>query len=96
MPWRQERDLDIKTEDMKVSTKKLKMRSLRILKRMNPYLDLNYAELESYIFSNSDDDSNNKEISMLNPSLIDFEEERQLQSWIYNYQIKYITICAVN
>ena len=63
---------------------------------MNPYLDLNYAELESYIFSNSDDDSNNKEISMLNPSLIDFEEERQLQSWIYNYHIKYITICAVN
>ena len=45
------------------------------VKRHEPYLGINYEELERCNFLNLDYDSDNEEFSMLNPGLIDFEEK---------------------
>ena len=43
-----------------------------------PYLDIDYEELESCNLSNTDNYSDNNEFSMLDSRLIDFEEERHV------------------
>ena len=78
LPWRDENDL--KHDDGTYATKYEEVESdiLDNIKRHEPYLQIDYDDLynhETLESENDDDDDDNNEFSMLNPNLLDYEDE---------------------
>ena len=76
MSWRQENDFKHENGKYKSKYKEVQNEIVENAKRHEAYLDVDYEEMESYNFLNSDDDSDNEDFSMLNPRLFDFGETR--------------------
>ena len=75
-PWSQESDLKHEDGTYRSEYKQIENQTFENVKRHEPYLNTDYEELKSCNFLNLDNESDNKEFSMLNPRFNDFEEEK--------------------
>ena len=73
MPWRNESQLKEDTQSYEDKYNEVESDILCNIKKHEPYLDIDYEELHNYDMSESDDDDNNDDFSMINPDLIEFD-----------------------
>ena len=70
MPWRNENELKQDNQSYEDRYKEVEGDILCNIKKHEPYLDINYEELQNFNFVQSDE-----EFSMINPNLLDVDLE---------------------
>ena len=73
MPWRNELKQDNRSYEDRY--KEVEGDILCNIKKHEPYLDINYEELQNFNFVQSDEEEDNAEFSMINPNLLDLDLE---------------------
>ena len=75
MPWRNEYELRQENQSYEDRYKEVEGNILCNIKKHEPYLDIDYEELQNFNFVQSDEEEDNAEFSMINPNLLDLELE---------------------
>ena len=75
MPWRNENELKKGSQSYEDRYKEVEGDILCNIKKHEPYLDINYEELQNFNFVQSDEEEDNAEFSMINPNLLDLDLE---------------------
>ena len=75
MPWRIENELKQDNQSYEDRYKEVEGDILCNIKKHEPYLDINYEELQNFNFVQSDEEEDNAEFSMINPNLLDLDLE---------------------
>ena len=75
MPWRNENELKQDNQSYEDRYKEVEGDILCNIKKHEPYLDINYEELQNFNFVQSDEEEDNAEFSMINPNLLDLDLE---------------------
>ena len=75
MPWRNENELKQGNQSYEDRYKGVEGNILCNIKKHEPYLDINYEELQNFNFVQSDEEEDNAEFSMINPNLLDLDLE---------------------
>ena len=75
MPWRNENELKQDNQSYEDRYKEVEGDILCNIKKHEPYLDINYEELQKFNFVQSDEEEDNAEFSMINPNLLDLDLE---------------------
>ena len=75
MPWRNENELKQGNQSYEDRYKEVEDDILCNIKKHEPYLDINYEELQNFNFVQSDEEEDNAEFSMINPNLLDLDLE---------------------
>ena len=75
MPWRNENELKQDNQSYEDRYKEVEGDILCNIKKHEPYLAINYEELQSFNFVQSDEEEENAEFSMINPNLFDLDLE---------------------
>ena len=75
MSWRNENELKQDNQSYEDRYKEVEGDILCNIKKHEPYLDINYEELQNFNFVQSDEEEDNAEFSMINPSLLDLDLE---------------------
>ena len=73
MPWKNENELKQDNRSYEDRYKEVEGDICNIKKQ--PYLDINYEELQNFNFVQSDEEEDNAEFSMINPNLLDLDLE---------------------
>ena len=73
MPWRDENELKEENETYEDRYNEVESSIADSIDRHEPFLDIDYEELHSYDLSDSEEEDDNVEFSMINPDLIDFD-----------------------
>ena len=74
MSWRNENELKQDNQSYEDRYKEVEGNILCNIKKQ-PYLDINYEELQNFNFVQSDEEEDNAEFSMINPNLLDLDLE---------------------
>ena len=75
MPWRNENELKQENQTCEDRHKEVEGNILCSTKKDEPYLDIDYEELQNFIFVQSDEEEDNAEFSMINPNFFDRDLE---------------------
>ena len=75
MSWRNENELKQGNQSYEDRYKEVEDDILCNIKKHEPYLDINYEELQNFNFVQSDEEEDNAEFSMINPNLLDLDLE---------------------
>ena len=75
MPWRNENELKQGNQSYEDRYKEVEGDRFYNIKKHEPYLDINYEELQNFNFVQSDEEEDNAEFSMINPNLLDLDLE---------------------
>ena len=75
MPWRNENELKQENQSYEDRYKEVEGDILCNIKKHEPYLDIDYEELQNVNFVQSDEEEDNAEFSMVNPNLLDLALE---------------------
>ena len=75
MPWRNENELKQDNQSYEDRYKEVEGGILCNIKKHEPYLDINYEELQNFNFVQSDEEEHNAEFSMINSNLLDLDLE---------------------
>ena len=75
MPWRDENELKQDNQSDEDRYKEVEGDILCNIKKHEPYLDIDYEELQNFNFVQSDEEEDNAEFSMINPNLLDIDLE---------------------
>ena len=75
MPWRNENELRQENQSCEDRYKEVEGNILCNIKKHEPYLDIDYEELQNFNFVQSDEEEDNAEFSMINPNLLDLNLE---------------------
>ena len=75
MPWRIENELKQDNQSYEDRYKEVEGDISCNIKKHEPYLDMNYQELQNLNFIQSDEEEYNAEFSMINPNLLDLDLE---------------------
>ena len=73
MPWRNENELKQDNHSYEDRYKEVEGDILCNIKKHEPYLDINYEELQNFTFVQSDEEEDNTEFSMINPNLLNLD-----------------------
>ena len=75
MPWKNENEL--KQDNQSYEDRHIEVEGdiLCNIKKHEPYLDINYKELQNFNFVESDEEEDNAEFSVINPNLLDLDLE---------------------
>ena len=66
-------NLNSKTRDIKIRYKGVEGDILHDIEKHEPYLDIDYEELQNFHFGQLDEEEDDAEFSMINPSLLDLD-----------------------
>ena len=75
MPWRNENESKQENQSYEDRCKEVEGDILCNIKKHEPYLDIDYEELQNFNFVQSDEEENNAEFSIINPNLLDLDLE---------------------
>ena len=76
MPWRNENELKQSNQSYEDRYKEVEGDILCNIKKHEPYIDIDYKELQNFNFVQSDEEEDNAEFSMIiNPNLLDLDLE---------------------
>ena len=75
MPWRNENELKQDNQNYEDRYKEVEGNILCNIKKHEPYLDIDYEELQIVNFVQSDEKEDNAEFSIINPNLLDLDLE---------------------
>ena len=75
LPWRNENELRQENQNYEDRSKEVEGNILCNIKKHEPYLDIDYEELQNFNFVQSDEEEDNAEFSMINPNLLDLDLE---------------------
>ena len=73
MPWRNENELKQGKQSYEDRYKEVEGDILCNIKRHEPYLDIDYEELQNFNFVQSAEEEDNAEFSMMNPNLLNLD-----------------------
>ena len=73
IPWRNRYELRQDNQSYEDRYKEVWGDILRNLKRHEPYLDIDYEELQSFSFLQTDEEGDNGEFSVINPDLLQLD-----------------------
>ena len=73
MLWRNENELKQDNQSYEDRYKEVESDTLCNIKKHEPYLDIDYQELQNFNFVQSDKEEDNAEFSMINPNLLDLD-----------------------
>ena len=75
MLWRNENELKQDNQSYEDRYKAVEGDILCDIKKHEPYLDINFEELQNFNFVQSNEEDDNAEFSMINPNLLDLDLE---------------------
>ena len=75
MPWRTASELKQNNQTYRDIYKEVESDILCNIKKHEPYMDIDYEELQIFDFIQSDEEEDNAEFSMINPNLLDLDLE---------------------
>ena len=75
MPWRNENEVKQDNQSYEDGYKKVEGDRLCNIKKHEPYLDIDYENLQNFNFFQSDEAENNSEFSMINANWLDLDLE---------------------
>ena len=73
MPWRNEIEIKQYNQSYEDRYKEVEGDILCNIKKHEPYLNIDYEELQNFDFAQSDQEEDNAEFSMINPNLLDLD-----------------------
>ena len=75
MPWRNENQLKQDNQSFEDRHKEVEGNILCKIMKHEPYLDIDYEELQNLNFIQSDEEEDNAEFSIINPNMDDLDSE---------------------